>query len=109
MILDRTLSPTYRPMLLFEYARERTFGDVMNLLLLTALTGCAPHDATVAGDWFAWLAANSSATVQNEDLDFEDASAFECSGRGWDPELCDFEDGYVGSENGPSAQFVGGD
>ena len=109
MILDRTMSPTYRPMLPYEYARERCLGDVMNLLLLTALTGCAPQDATVDGDWFAWLAGNSSATVENEDLPFDSASAFECSGRGWDPELCDFEQGYVGPLYGPEGKFVGGD
>lgn len=109
MILDRILGPTYRPMLPFEYARERYFGDVMNLFLLTALTGCAPQDATVSGDWFAWVAANSSATVEDEKLSFDGATAFECSGRGWDPEACDFEPGYIGTTGGPGDKYVGGD
>ena len=81
----------------------------MNLILLTALTGCAPQDATVTGQWFSWLAANSSATVEEDNLDVSGATAFECSGRGWDAETCDFEPGYVGSTNGPGAQYVGGD
>ena len=90
-------------------ARARLFGDVMNLILLTALTGCAPQDATVSGQWFSWLAANSSATVEEDNLDFSSATAFECSGRGWDAETCDFEPGYIGSTSGPGAQYVGGD
>jgi hypothetical protein len=110
MILDRILCPTYRPMLPIEHARVRYFGDVMNLLLLTALTGCAPQDATVSGDWFAWLAANSSATVENNTLDFDGATAFECSGKkGWDPEVCDFEPGYIGPPNGIKDNYIGGD
>ena len=81
----------------------------MNLILLTALTGCAPQDAAVTGQWFSWLAANSSATVEEDNLDFSAATAFECSGRGWDAETCDFEPGYVGSTKGPGDQYVGGD
>jgi len=91
------------------YSRARAaFGDVMNLILLTALTGCAPQDATVTGQWFSWLAANSSATVAEGNLDFADATAFECSGRGWDAELCDFEPGYIGPTSGPGDQYIGG-
>ena len=82
---------------------------MMNFLLLTALTGCAPQDATVTGQWFSWLAANSSATVEEGNLNLSTATAFECSGRGWDPETCDFEPGYIGSENGPGDQYIGGD
>ena len=81
----------------------------MNFLLLTALTGCAPQDATVTGHWFSWLAANSSATVDEDKMDLSSASAFECSGRGWDPETCDFEPGYVGPESGPAPGYIGGD
>ena len=84
----------------------------MTLILLAALTGCAPDDATVGGDWFAWLASQSSATVAEANLSFDNATVFECSGRGWDPETCDYEGGYIGPE-GPgysdSDRFIGGD
>ena len=68
----------------------------MNLILLAALTGCAPDDANVKGDWFAWLATQSSATVDEGNLSFDDATVFECSGRGWNAETCDFDNGYIG-------------
>ncbi len=30
---------------------------------------CAPDDAEIKGSWHVWLAANSSNTVDNEDID----------------------------------------
>ena len=84
----------------------------MNILLFAALTGCAPDHADVEGDWFAWLAAGSSPTVQEGDLSMGDATIFECSGRGWDPETCMFDPGYIGPTMGgfsDSDEFVGGD
>lgn len=83
----------------------------MNLILLAALTGCAPDDATVKGDWFAWLATQSSATVDERNLSFDNATVFECSGRGWDAETCDYEGGYIGPKGkaySDSDRFIGG-
>ena len=68
----------------------------MNLLILAALTGCAPDDAKVTGDWFAWLARNSSATVDEDNLKLDGATRFECSGRGWDANECAFDPSYIG-------------
>jgi hypothetical protein len=83
----------------------------MNLLILAALTGCAPDDATVKGDWFAWLASNSSATVAEDNLDLGDATRFECAQnldksrkRGWDAETCAFDRDYIG----PGAKYQAG-
>ena len=67
----------------------------MTLVFLAALTGCAPDDATVKGDWFAWLASQSSATVDERNLSFSGATVFECSGRGWNPDTCDYDNGYI--------------
>jgi len=81
----------------------------MTALLLLTLTGCAPQDADVSGDWFVWLSANSSATVSEGELDLKGATVFECR-RGWEAESCDFEDGYIGPRNGYSGSdnFIGG-
>ena len=84
----------------------------MNILLFAALTGCAPDHADVEGDWFAWLAAGSSPTIQEDELSLDDATVFECSGRGWDPTTCDFVPGYIGPTMGgydDSDQYIGGD
>ena len=84
----------------------------MNLLILAALTGCAPDDATVGGNWFAWLATNSSATVDEDNLELKDATRFECSGRGWDAAECDYDRGYIGPEGKGYAaddKYIGGD
>ena len=83
----------------------------MIVLLLSSLVGCAPHNAEVSGHWFTWLAANSSATVEESDLSFDNASVFECTGRGWDASTCDWEPGYIGpksQKDRESGRFVGG-
>ncbi len=82
-------------------------------LALILLTGCKPTDAELNGDWFAWLAANSSATVAEEGIaDIRDKSTiFDCK-RGWDAETELFEPGYIGptQDDDPNdARFVGGD
>ncbi|MEC8192222.1 MAG: hypothetical protein VX127_05810 [Myxococcota bacterium] len=84
----------------------------MTLVFLAALTGCAPDDATVKGDWFAWLASQSSATVDERNLSFSGATVFECSGRGWNPDTCDYDNGYIGPQGkgySDSDRFIGGD
>jgi hypothetical protein len=83
----------------------------MNFLLLAALTGCAPDDANVEGDWFVWLAAGSSPTVAEGELSLSGAQIFECSGRGWDAEQCMFDPGYIGPTVGgfsPDDEYIGG-
>ena len=85
----------------------------MAIVLLALLTGCQPQDAEVTAHWFTWLAANSSPTVAEGKLDetFADqATAIECSGRGWDPEEDRFENGYIGpgSDLAAAASYVGG-
>jgi hypothetical protein len=55
-----------------------------SLLLLAApfgLVACAPQDAEVTGDWFVWLAANSSNVVATGDIvELEDrATVYECA------------------------------
>ena len=84
----------------------------MNILLFAALTGCAPDHADVQGDWFAWLAAGSSPTVREDELSLDEATVFECSGRGWDADTCMFEPGYIGPTMGgydENDRFIGGD
>jgi|GEM_PF-1449543 len=83
----------------------------MNILLFAALTGCAPDHADVEGDWFAWLAQGSSPTVQEDELSLKSATKIECSGRGWDPDTCDYDPGYIGPKfSGFDAddKFIGG-
>jgi hypothetical protein len=67
--------------------------------LVLLLAGCAPHDAEITGTWFSWLAANSSATVMNEEISnlAEVSTIYECQ-RGWDPDEDRMELGYVGPE-----------
>ena len=73
----------------------------MNILLFAALTGCAPDHADVEGDWFAWLAAGSSPTVQEDELSLSEATIFECKeGRGWNSETCSFDNTYIGARIG---------
>lgn len=83
----------------------------MNFLLLATLVGCKPDHANVSGDWFAWLAASSSPTVLDEKLSLDAATVFECSGRGWDPDTCMFDPGYIGPTTGHSEidNIIGGD
>jgi hypothetical protein len=83
----------------------------MTFLIFAALTGCAPDDANINGDWFVWLAANSSPTVAEDELSLDGASIFECSGRGWDAERCMFDPGYIGPTVGGFSdedEFIGG-
>jgi hypothetical protein len=83
----------------------------MFALLFASLIGCTPQDATVSGDWFVWLAANSSATIEESALDLGSATVFSCNNAGWDPEECDFDEKYIGPRNGfsDSDSFIGGD
>jgi hypothetical protein len=83
----------------------------MNILLFAALTGCAPNDADVSGDWFVWLAAGSSTTIDREALDISKATHFECKNK-WDAKLCAFEPAYAGPTSGgydPNDNYIGGD
>jgi hypothetical protein len=91
----------------------------MNFILLAALTGCAPQDATVDGDWYAWLAAKSSATVDEGNLGFGKSLKYSCSTSqaGWVAEDCDYDFDYIGPRGGgyvdnaldPDDRFIGGD
>ena len=86
----------------------------MSIALLSLLTGCAPQDAEVTANWFTWLAANSSPTVAEGKLDdtfAAEATAIECSGRGWDSEEDRFDLGYIGPGTllASAADYVGGD
>jgi hypothetical protein len=85
----------------------------MVALLLASMMGCTPHDATVEGNYWTWLAASSSATVAEGDLSaLENATRFECSGRGWNSETGAWDAGYIGpreDDDSTSDQFVGGD
>ncbi len=92
----------------------------MPALLIISLLGCAPQDATVEGQWYTWLAANTSAAVIGDELPGVDESAtiYECSGRGWDEGNQDFQDGYVGPRteedfaeviNNANDRYIGGD
>ncbi len=89
----------------------------MFALLLTSLIGCAPNDAKVSGDWFVWLAANSSATVDEGDLDISKATVFECKQyqnsltTGWMADKCEWERGYIGKRSGGFSaedKYIGG-
>lgn len=80
--------------------------------LLAQAVACAPDDAEIKGSWHVWLAANSSNTVDNDDIEEIDAKAtrFECV-RTWDQTKERWADGYVGpteDEDWQSSQFVGG-
>ncbi|NOY26482.1 MAG: hypothetical protein GXP62_11470 [Oligoflexia bacterium] len=77
------------------------------------LAGCAPNDAVVTGNWYVWLAANNSGTVDEGKIDVRaDAKRiYDCSGRGWDSETENWEDGYVGptqNDDASSDKFFGG-
>ena len=88
-------------------------GQPATALVFLALVGCAPQDAEVSGRWFAWLAANSSASVAEDALpDLADtATIFECK-RGWDSRTEDWEDGYIGprqDDDPTDPRYWGGD
>lgn len=66
----------------------------MLLALISLLTGCNPQDAEVSGTYFAWLAANSSATVEEGRIDgvLEEAARIDCVRTEDDP-------GYIGNSD----------
>lgn len=81
--------------------------------LALLLTGCAPNDAEVTGTWHVWLAANNSGTVDEGEIDVVERAKriYECSGRNWDSETDDWEEGYIGptgSDEYGSDKFFGG-
>jgi hypothetical protein len=87
----------------------------MLVLPLLSLLGCAQHDADVKGEYFAWLAANSSQTVNGGLVDLDGATHIECV-RGWNDEQGDWDLGYIGPRQGEvkkggdwSEKYVGGD
>lgn len=86
----------------------------MIAFIAIALAGCTPQDAEVDGQWFVWLPANTSSTVAADELvDLQGKSTvFECSGRGWDDEAEDWDDGYIGPEEDDDPtdpRWIGGD
>lgn len=86
----------------------------MSIAILALLTGCAPQDAEVTAHWFTWLAANSSPTVAEGKLDdtfASQATAIECSGRGWDADEDQFDVGYIGPGSilAAASEYLGGD
>jgi hypothetical protein len=84
----------------------------MIALMLSSFIACTPNDANVSGDWHVWLAANSSATVDEGNLSISDSTVFECSTRGWDEEKCEWDKAYIGQTSGGYSgqdQFIGGD
>jgi hypothetical protein len=87
----------------------------MLVLLLPSLLGCTPHDADVKGEYFVWLAANTSPTVQEGLVPLDDATRIDCV-RGWDDEDNDWVEGYIGPRQGEikqgtnwSEKYIGGD
>jgi hypothetical protein len=83
----------------------------MFALLFASLIGCTPQDATLSGDWFVWLAAQSSATIEEDALALESSTVFSCNGKGWLQDECGFDEKYFGPKNGysDSDKFIGGD
>jgi hypothetical protein len=83
--------------------------------IATATTiGCTPQDAEVTGHWFTWMSANTSGTVLENALPgmTDQATIYECSGRGWDDDLNQWEPGYVGprtADEYADSRYVGGD
>ncbi len=87
----------------------------MPVLQLLSLLGCTPHDADVEGEYFVWLAANSSQTVSEEIVDLSTATRIECV-RGWNDEDEDWDLGYIGPRQGEvkkggdwTDKYIGGD
>ncbi len=86
----------------------------MIALLALALTGCAPMDGEVTGQWFAWLPANNSTTILDDEVSglTDKATVIECSGRGWDADAGDWDDGYIGpreDDDPTDPRWIGGD
>jgi hypothetical protein len=87
----------------------------MLVLPLLSLLGCTPHDAEVEGEYFVWLAANSSQTVKEGLVNLDGATRIDCV-RGWNEEEEDWDLGYIGPREGDveeggnwSDTFIGGD
>ena len=87
----------------------------MLVLPLLSLLGCTPQDADVTGEYFVWLAANSSSTVSEGLVNLDGATHIECV-RGWNDETGDWDLGYIGPRQGDvkqggnwSEKYVGGD
>jgi len=87
----------------------------MLVLPLLSLLGCTPHDADVKGEFFVWLAANSSQTVSEGLVNLDGATHIECL-RGWNEEEDDWDLGYIGPRQGDvkaggdwSKTYIGGD
>lgn len=72
----------------------------MRPMLALLLLGCNPQDAEVEGTWTVWLAANSSTTVDRDNIDLENASRVDCS-------RTEEEVGYIGNSDGaPDCETV---
>jgi hypothetical protein len=89
----------------------RKSAALLLLPLLAQTVGCAPFDAEIKGSWHLWLAANSSNTVENDELkEIDDiATRYECV-RTWDEVDERWADGYIGpreDDDWASDQFVG--
>jgi hypothetical protein len=87
----------------------------MLVLPLLSLLGCTPQDADVKGEYFVWLAANSSSTVSEGLVNLDGATHIECL-RGWNDEEEDWDLGYIGPRQGEvkaggdwSDTYIGGD
>lgn len=81
-------------------------------ILALLLTGCAPQDAEITGNWHVWLAANNSATVDEGELDLVERATriYDCA-RGWDDETGTWEIGYIGprsADETASDKYFGG-
>lgn len=90
------------------------------MLTFLMLSACNPQDANLKNaHWFTWLAANSSKVFLDDTMPYvsgtekkpkgaPDFVTYECH-KGWDTEINDWEDGYIGPREGESGdQFIGG-
>ncbi len=89
----------------------RRIASYLVLAPALAAVGCAPNNAVVEGSWHLWLAANSSNTVENEEVPDLDAISthFECS-RTYDQDKDRWADGYIGpttEDNWEDSKYVG--
>jgi hypothetical protein len=87
----------------------------MLVLPLLSLLGCTQHDADVQGEYFVWLAANSSPAVGQGLVNLDGATHIECV-RGWNEEEGDWDLGYIGPREGEVKEggdwadtYIGGD
>jgi hypothetical protein len=87
----------------------------MLVLPLLSLLGCTPQDADVTGEYFVWLAAGSSQTVNEGLVNLDGATHIDCV-RGWNEEEEDWDIGYIGPREGDvkkggnwSETYIGGD